>query len=197
MFIQIIQGTSTRHDEIRALAERWRDELGPTAPGWLGGTFGFTDDNMFLGIVRFESREAAMANSDRPEQAAWAEEMNALMDGQPEYHDSDDVVLLMDGGSDTAGFVQVIRGKVTDVERLKALFADTDELHRIRPEILGGTLMIEADGSFTETVAFADEESARAGERKELPPEFSEAMQSLMQDVTFLDLHRPFFTSAN
>lgn len=195
MFIQIIQGRSTRHDEIRAMAEHWREELGPTVPGWLGGTFGFTDDDRFLGIVRFESREAAMANSARPEQAAWAERMKALMDGPVEYHDCDDVTMFLGGGSDEAGFVQVIRGKVTDKERLKSMMSDTRKLHEIRPEILGGTLAIEADGTFIETVAFTDEESARAGERKEMPPEFGELGQ-LMHDEEYLDLHHPWFASA-
>ena len=41
-------------------------ELGPGAIGWLGGTYGFTDDDMFVGVVRFETREAAMANSGDP-----------------------------------------------------------------------------------------------------------------------------------
>ena len=56
MFIQIIQGKCTRQDELRALAETWRKEIGPTASGWLGGTYGFTDDDLFVGVVRFESR---------------------------------------------------------------------------------------------------------------------------------------------
>ena len=69
--------------------------------GWLGGTYGFTDDDIFVGVIRFSVREAAMGNSARPEQAAWAEKMAALMDGQVEFHDCDDVTLMMDGGSDT------------------------------------------------------------------------------------------------
>lgn len=134
VFIQIIQGRCSRQDELHALADRWREELGPTADGWLGGTYGFTDDDTFLGIVRFESREAAMRNSRRPEQQAWAEQMAALVDGELEYHDCDDVTLLMGGGSDDAGFVQVIRGKVDDVDRLRTMMtSDTDTLHRMRP----------------------------------------------------------------
>ena len=38
--------------------------------------------------------------------------MEALFDGPVEFHDCDDVTLMMDGGSDEAGFVQIIRGKV-------------------------------------------------------------------------------------
>ena len=196
MFIQIIQGRCTRQDELHALADRWREELGPTADGWLGGTYGFTDDDTFLGIVRFESREAAMRNSERPEQQEWAKQMVALVDGAMEYHDCDDVTLLMGGGSDEAGFVQVIRGRVDDPERLKTMMtSETDTLHEMRPEILGGTLAIEPDGTFTETIAFRDEVSARQGEQKEPPEDIRSELQWAMQDATFYDLHRPWFNS--
>ncbi len=197
MFIQVIQGKCTRQDELRALAKRWREEVSGSAAGWLGGTYGFTDDDVFVGVVRFESREAAEANSARPEQGAWAEQMTALMDGPIEYHDCDDVTLMMGGGSDEAGFVQVIRGKVTDPARFKEMMSDTTLLHEMRPEILGGTLAIEADGTFTETVAFTDEASAREGERKEMPAEVRETLESVMKDTQFIDLHHPWFESAS
>ena len=81
MFIQIIQGKCSRQDELRAAADRWRTEIGDSAEGWLGGTYGFTDDDMFMGVVRFASREAAMANSNRPEQTQWWSEVEQLFDG--------------------------------------------------------------------------------------------------------------------
>ena len=196
MFIQIIQGKCTKPDELRAMAENWREEIGPGADGWLGGTYGFTDDNTFVGVVRFESREAAMRNSERPEQGAWAERMMALMDGPVEFHDCEDVTLMMDGGSDSAGFVQVIRGKVDQPDRLKVLMTDTEMLHEARPDILGATLAIEADGTFTETIAFTSEDEAREGERKEMPNmpgEVREALEMAMKDATFYDLHHPWF----
>jgi hypothetical protein len=194
VFIQIIQGKCTRQDELRALAQRWTEEIGSRADGWLGGTYGFTDDDMFIGVVRFETRDAAMANSGRREQMAWAEQMMALMDGPVEYHDCDDVTLLMNGGSDDAGFVQVIRGKVSDPERLKAVMtSDTDQLHTMRPDIIGGTLAIEPDGTFTETIAFTDEESARRGEQVQPPPELASELEYAMQGATFYDLHHPWF----
>ncbi|GAA2149903.1 hypothetical protein GCM10009844_30120 [Nocardioides koreensis] len=193
MFIQIIQGKCRRQDELRAMAQRWVDEVGSGASGWLGGTYGFTDDDMFIGVVRFESRETAMANSNRPEQGAWAEQMMALMDGPVEYHDCDDVTLMMEGGSDQAGFVQVIRGKVDDPARLKAMMADTTLLHELRPDILGATLAIEPDGTFTETVAFTDEESARRGEQVQPPADVMADLDYAMKDATFYDLHHPWF----
>jgi hypothetical protein len=198
VFIQIIQGKCTRPDELRALADTWRDEIGPGADGWLGGTYGFTDDDEFVGVVRFESREAAMANSNRPEQSEWAQRMMALMDGPVEFHDCDDVTLMMDGGSDDAGFVQVIRGKVSDPSRLKAMMADTEMLQQMRPDILGATLAFEDDGTFTETVAFTSEAAARDGEQKpmpDMPEDMRQVLEELTQSATFYDLHHPWFAS--
>jgi hypothetical protein len=196
VFIQVVQGKCTREEELRAHLERWREEQGPKAEGWLGGTYGFTDDHDFLGIVRFESREAAMANSQRDEQTAWARAMMALMDGPVEFHDCDDVTLMMDGGSDEAGFVQVIRGRVDDAERARAMMAaDATSLHEMRPEILGATMAIEADGTFTETVFFTDEASARSGEQQEPPAEMRDELESMMAGARFYDLHHPWFAS--
>jgi hypothetical protein len=196
VFIQIIQGKSTRQDDLHALADEWRRDLSPGATGWLGGTYGFTDDDMFVAVVRFESRDAAMANSERPEQSEWSERMAELMDGPMEFHDCDDVMLFLNGGSDQAGFVQIIRGKVDDPARLKAMFADTDTIHEMRPDIIGGTLAIEADGTFTECIAFTSEEAARTGEQMEPPEEMRRDMEYVMKDAKFYDLHHPWFESA-
>jgi hypothetical protein len=195
VFIQIIQGKCTRQDEMRALADRWQTEIGPKAEGWLGGTYGFTDDDMFVGVIRFSSKEMAMANSARPEQSSWWAEMEKLFDGPVEFHDCSDVTLMLDGGSDSAGFVQIIRGKVDDPEKLRSMMTDTDMLHEMRPDILGATLAIEEDGTFTETVAFTDEASARAGESMEMPADVRESLESAMHDVSYLDLHHPWFAS--
>ena len=196
MFIQVLQAPCTRQDEVRDHAMTWRSELGEGATGWLGGTFGFTDDNMFLGVVRFDSKESAMANAARPEQTAWAEKMASLMDGPVEYHDCEDVTMFMDGGSDQAGFVQIIRGKMADPTPLRDMLADTSDLHAMRPEIIGGTLAIEADGTYTETIAFTDEESARKGEQIEPPADVRDALEQAMASATFYDLHHPWFESA-
>jgi hypothetical protein len=196
VFIQVIQGRTSRQDEMRELDKRWLRELAPGAKGWLGSTAGFTDDGMLLEVVRFESREAARANSARPEQTAFAEEVGKLFDGPLEFHDCDDVTVMLDGGSDQAGFVQVIQGRVGDAGALKALMADSDMLHEARPEIIGGTLALEEDGSFTETVAFSDEASARRGEREaETPEDVRATLDAAMRDARFFDLRQPWFQS--
>lgn len=196
MFIQMIQGPCSRQDEAHQLLDEWRRDLAPGATGWLGGTYGFTDDGQLIGVVRFESREAAMANSERPEQGEWAKRMTEVLDGPMEFHDCDDVTLILDGGSDDAGFVQIIRGRVEDPSRLKAMVADTSMLHEARPEIIGGTLAIEDDGSFIDTIAFTTEDEARKGEQIEPPPEVRRELEYAMKGATYYDLHHPWFESA-
>jgi hypothetical protein len=195
VFIQVIQGKCSRQDELRALAESWESEGSTGAVGWLGGTYGVTDDGDFLGVVRFTSRDDAMANSARPETNAFAERMGALMDGPVEFHDCGDVTSLLDGGSDDAGFVQVIRGHLDDPAPVKAMASDTGDLRAMRPEIIGGTLAIADDGTFFQTVYFTDEDSARKGEQLEPPEEIRAGLESMMSGATFYDLHKPWFSS--
>ncbi len=77
------------------------------------------------------------------------------------------------------------------------MLLDTEQLHEMRPDILGGTLCIEDDGTFTETVAFSDEESARKGEQLPMPDDVRETMETSMHDVKYLDLHHPWFASSS
>jgi hypothetical protein len=196
VFIQVIQGKSSREDEMRALAESWREEEGATAVGYLGGTYGVTDDGDFLGVIRFTSREDATKNSQRPETGAFAEKMGALMDGPVEFHDCGDVTEWLDGGSDDAGFVQVIRGHTENAAPIKEMMArETAALREMRPEIIGGTLAIADDGTFFETAYFTDEESARKGEQVTPPEELRAPLESMMAGASFYDLRRPWYTS--
>jgi hypothetical protein len=199
MFIQIIQGTCRDSEALRRQIDMWRRELGPNAEGWLGGTYGVTDDDTFVGMVRFESKEAAARNSTRPEQGAWWAETEKYFDGEVTFHDCDDALTFLDGGADDAGFVQVMQGRLVDPERFRGFMElPMDMLHETRPEIIGGVIAIEPDGQFTETVAFRSEDAARQGESKELPAEMSQMWENemaQMQDVTYLDLHHPWFAS--
>ena len=199
MFIQIIQGTCRDSETLRRQIELWRREVGPKAEGWLGGTYGVTDDNTFVGMVRFDSKEAAARNSTRPEQGAWWAETERCFDGEVTFHDCDDAMTFLDGGSDDAGFVQVIEGRLSDPERFRR-FAELpmDMLNETRPEIIGGVMAMAPDGTFIETVAFRSEAAAREGERKEMPAEIRQTWENemaQMQDVRYLDLRQPWFAS--
>jgi hypothetical protein len=200
VFIQIIQGKCRDAEGMRRLSEEWREQMAPSAEGWLGGTYGITDDDEFVAVVRFESREAAMRNSVRPEQGEWWKRMEDCFDGPATFHDSDNAMMFLEGGSDDAGFVQIIQGRVSDPERFRSFMSQPmDVLHEQRPEIVGGTIAMEPDGWFTETVAFRSEAEARAGEAKEMPEgagdDWAREMER-MTDLRYLDLHSPWFSSA-
>lgn len=196
MFIQVLKGKTSQRGELRKLTDSWQSEVG--APdGWLGSTFGFTDDDTFFGVVRFDSRDVAMASSGRPEQGAFAEKLGALVDGDVEFLDYDDAITFLDGGSDDAGFVQVIQGRTEDTDMFRTMLDGISALRDARPEVIGGTVGIADDGSFTQTVAFTDEASAREGEQKDvdMPPEVAESLQKTMQTAQFYDLREVWFNS--
>ncbi|HET6503529.1 MAG TPA: hypothetical protein VFG87_22495 [Amycolatopsis sp.] len=199
MFMQIIQAKVRDSDAARAAMDRWHRELEPGSIGWLGGTYGITDDGTFVAAVRFESEEAARRNSARPEQERWWQEMRQAFSGDVTFHDCRDVTLLLGGGSDDAGFVQVMQGHVRDRERAHELADQATELiTKYRPDIMGATIAIDENGFFTETVAFTSEAAAREGEVKEMPPEAArhvEEEMSLLDDLTYLDLHHPWFAT--
>jgi hypothetical protein len=199
MFLQIIQGQVGDVAGARQAVERWQLDLAPGAPGWLGATYGITDDGTLVAVVRFESKEAAQRNSARPEQAAWWPEMERCFAGPVTFHDCDDVMLLLSGGSDQAGFVQVIQGQVRDRDRMHALAAQSgDVVAKVRPDVIGATIAVDDAGFFTQTVAFTSEQEARAAEQQELPADAARLLEeemSLLDDVRYLDLREPWFTS--
>jgi hypothetical protein len=193
MFIQVIQGQISDVGGLRAALDRWIEELAPGAAGWLGSTAGVTDDGRFVALVRFESEEAARRNSDQPEQDQWWAETSKLFSGDATFHDCRDVELLLRGGSDDAGFVQVIQGRTRDVERMRELGEQAGRLLAdFRPEIIGGTIALHGDGGFTQAVYFTSEEAAREGERKEPTPELKALLDEDMAlnegDLTYFDL---------
>jgi hypothetical protein len=202
MFVQIIQGElAGDRDELKEALDRWERELGPSAEGWLGTTAGVTDEGISIALVRFESPEAARRNSERPEQHQWWTETAKLFGGEVTFHDCTDVELMMGGGSDDAGFVQVIQGRVRDLEGLRAFTRGMDEkaMHDFRPDILGSVAAYHPDGGFTEAIYFTSEAAAREGERKEPPPEMTGEMNKMMSfyegDWTYFDLREPWLSS--
>src|SRR5688572_14894709 len=118
MFVQVIQGKAKDPAGLKKQWERWDQELRPQASGYLGGTAGVTADGKFIALARFESEDAAKANSDSPEQGKWWEETSQYLE-DPMFHDCREVTLSNGGGSDEAGFVQVMQGKSTDVEKAR------------------------------------------------------------------------------
>ena len=88
MVVQIMEGRCNDAEAMKRQGEKWDAELRPGAKGYLGVTAGVTDDGRSISIVRFESEEAARANSDRPEQGEWWAETEKLFDGTPALRSS-------------------------------------------------------------------------------------------------------------
>ena len=194
MFVQVMEGKVRDAAALEAQGDRWIKELAPGATGWLGHTSGVTDDGTSIAVVRFESEEAARANSDRPEQGEWWAQTAALFDGEVTFKESSVVDLFGGDDRDGAGFVQVIQG-TADRDRVLAQQAALEEfLARARPELLGGTLAWHDDGSFTQVVYFTSEAEAREGEKAELSEadaaRFAE-LSDIMDMQRFLDLRQP------
>jgi hypothetical protein len=196
MFVQMIKGRTNEAARLQALADKWRDELRPGAVGFLGGTGGVADDGTFVLAARFEDEAAARANSDRPEQAAWWEAAADCFDGEPRFYESSDVDLMLDGGSDAAGFVQVMEGRVLDRARVTALETEEmmDQLRAARPDVIGGVRAWFDDDRYAMFIYFDSEEAARKGESSDRFAGQQSEYDSLFTDVSFIDLRRPIYT---
>lgn len=194
MFVQLIQGRTSDKEGLRRQLDQWMSTLRSGAKGFLGTTGGVTDDGQVFMAVRFESEQAALANSDRPEQGAWWSDTEKLFDGPVSFVDSTDVDVVIEP-SGQAGFVQVIHSRAVDRKRIEQINAEVmPALTGARPEIVGAVSIWSGD-QLCDIAYFTTEEAARAGEQKELPEEHRpllEEWQSLIEGATYLDLKDPW-----
>ncbi|HEV7188367.1 MAG TPA: hypothetical protein VGN28_10780 [Blastococcus sp.] len=201
MFAQVIQGRTSDAKAFRSAMDRWVHDLAPSSIGWLGSTGGVTDDGRFIEVARFESADAAGRNSARPEQSRWWQDTQQTLEGAATFADSEDVTVDMHGDPDRAGFVQVMRGRVTDAARARELMdrMNASDLARLRPDILGTLSVRQDDGEWTQVIYFTSEAAAREGERKEMPAEAKAVMDELMAisdgPPEFFDLREPVLDS--
>jgi hypothetical protein len=195
MFIQEFHGKVRDPELWKRQLEVWNDELRPHAKGFLGSTSGLTPDGTMVSVVRFESEEAAQANSERPEQRAWYEATKRAFDGEITFHDCTEVDTYRDGGSNEAGFVQVMEGHTSDPKAMRDMEESFDaELRKVRPDILGSITGWEPDGSFVSVAYFTSESEARKNERAMADdPTFAQYMGLMDTDMTFYDLKEPVF----
>lgn len=195
MFIQVIQGRVADEPGLRLCLDRWNEELAPGATGYLGSTSGTCSDGTFICLARFESREAAARNSARPEQGAWWAETERCFDGPVTFMDCAEVTEWMGGGSDEAGFVQVMEGHTGDAHRMVDLMEQVgDRVHDLRPEIIGGTLCSDGKDGYVEAVYFTSESEARLHENMEIPDDLRSLFEEeteLMGEVSYFDMREP------
>ncbi|HVL04513.1 MAG TPA: hypothetical protein VM388_00895 [Acidimicrobiales bacterium] len=200
MFVQVMEGRVKDVEGLRAQVERWRAEVAPGARGFLGTTAGTTADGNFIALVRFESEEAARANSDRPEQGEWWAATSALYDGEVTFTDCPEVDTFGAGGADDAGFVQVMKGRA-DRSALQEVARESEAImQRTRPDVIGGVVAWPGDGTFIQTVYFTSEAEARANETREPATDEErqawERMGAAMQVDTYIDIADPWLFSA-
>jgi hypothetical protein len=167
MFVQVIQGKTDDPAALRGQMDRWEQELKAGAKGYLGSTMGVTAGGDVIGIARFESAEAAAANSTRPEQGEWFAQTEKLFSGPVTFHDTSEVDVTLVGGSDDAGFVQVMQGRIHDLAALRKMEEQfMPEMPKQRPDVIGSVRARYGDGEFTDFIYFTSEAEAREGESK-------------------------------
>jgi hypothetical protein len=197
VFVQVIEGRVSDKSGLRRQLDRWQAELRPGAVGFLGTTAGVTEDGVGVAIARFETAAAAKANSERAEQSAWWSETEQCFDGPVSFTGSEDVEEFLAGGSDDAGFVQVMktaggpdRTRMKDIDERFAEHAGT-----WRPDLIGGLRIWTGGTSTVEVNYFTSEAEARANENKEPPAELAELFaeySDVIADTEFLDLREPW-----
>jgi hypothetical protein len=193
MFIQVIQGKVKDAGLLERQMESWRRDMKPGATGYLGSTSGVTPDGQGITLARFESEAAAKANSERPEQGRWWSETAKAFAGAPTFYNCRDVDTIFGGGSNDAGFVQIIQARAKDQEQMRSRRAEMEKrLHERRPDILGMVVAWHGDGGFTQAVYFASEADARRGEKETEQDQLRQEFMSLMEGPpSFFDLTRP------
>lgn len=194
MFVQMIEGRTTDAEGLRRQGERWQADLRPGAKGFLGATAGVADDGRAITIVRFESEDAARANSERPEQGAWWTDTAKYYEGDVDFTESSDVTEFLRGGSDDAGFVQIMKVAGVDRAQVERLDGSLEQLAGARPDLIGGLRVWTGPDRYVEAAYFTSEAEARAAERAEVPEELQATMaefQEIVAKTEFIDLRDP------
>ena len=89
-FLQIIEFTSSRVDELDALLDEWLERTQGKRTAIRGVQARDRDrPNTYVQIVEFPSYEEAMANSELPETAEVAARLAELCDGPPTFRNLD------------------------------------------------------------------------------------------------------------
>jgi hypothetical protein len=89
-FVQIMELKTSRIDEVEAVSKRMQEERGDAL---LASKATVTADRdrpgYYLVLIEFASYEEAMKNSNDPVTGKYAEELGALLDEPPKFHNLD------------------------------------------------------------------------------------------------------------
>ena len=90
MFVQVIEFSTTRIDEMRQLLDEWRAATEGKRAATRGMLCADRDQpNRYVNVVEFPSYEEAMRNSEMPETTEMSGRMAALCDGPPTFRNLD------------------------------------------------------------------------------------------------------------
>ncbi len=91
-FVQTMAIEVDDRNALEAMMTEWHETEFGVAPGYLSSRLLADRDHegRYLLVVEFSSAEAAEQNNDRPETQQWAERMNALLGGEPEFGNYDE-----------------------------------------------------------------------------------------------------------
>jgi hypothetical protein len=186
VFVQVV---SARVADGTALVEHLC-RLRPGDDAFLGLTAGVSADRRFVSVARFS----------RPPGTAWWAPLERWLDGSVEVRESSDVELLLGGGSDRAGYVEIIEGRTTDRMRFMHLERQLEQRFAAeRPDFLGSMLVWWADGTWLEMAYFTSEADVRAGDASVLPPDVRQlvaAWEDVARPSSQLELINPCLSSA-
>jgi hypothetical protein len=189
MFLQVFHGQVGDGGAARTCLGEWMETLDRPDSGWLGTTAGVTADGRSITLTRFASAEAAEPTRERDR---WSAQMAALSSAPVTVESCPEVMTQLRGDTGDAGFVQVVQGRIADLERLQHALEAASEWQTVeRDDIIGGLLGLHGDGRFTQAVYFTSEVAARSGEQRDPPAEAGE-LDLLVDGLTFLDLPRPW-----
>ena len=89
-FVQIVEFKTSRIDEIQAFVKERRPQMadGSTVLRLIA-TADRDRPGYYLSIIEFDSYEAAMENSNRPETSEFSAHMAKLCDGPPKFYNLD------------------------------------------------------------------------------------------------------------
>jgi hypothetical protein len=114
--------------------------------------------------------------------------------------ESDSVEFLAGGGSDDAGFVQVIEGHTSSRDEFMRLERELENggFMTDRPDFIGSTLVFWPDGAWVEVAYFTSEGEVREGEKRGLSPRVAavfDEWQRVAAPTSYLDLTDPWLVS--
>jgi hypothetical protein len=191
VFLQVHRATVNDTDGAHECLDRWVTAL-RSDPGWLGTTAGVTDDGQSFTLTRYSSAAAVHDAETRGARDAWHAEMSHLSAHPLACQDCGQVIMQLHGDSPDAGFVQLVQGRLADLDRLEhALEVAGPWEADARSDIIGGLLGLHGDGGFTQIVYFTSLDDARAGEGRAAPRE-AEEVGALVSDLAYFDLRWPW-----